>query len=156
MGRLVRCKALGIALAAGFATSGCETMMGGGASPSPQEDAAAALGAAEDRFAGRWYALDSNLSCQPDKVVTFADGSAVLEGRYSMAVVAEATDDANAQAAGEVPPLTLPYRVETDEKSGLTALVVDRGETKDKYWQAGPDYLLALNAEGYDVLAHCD
>jgi hypothetical protein len=63
-----------------------------------------------------------------------------------------ATDEANAEAA----PLTLPYSIETDEDSGLTALVVDRGETKDRYWQAGPDYLLALNAEGYDVLAHCD
>ena len=147
MRRLVRC----IALAAGIGTSGCETLMDGSTAPPAATDADTAI-AAEQRFAGRWYALDSNMSCQPDKVVTFADGSAVLEGQYSMTAVEPATDDANAQSA----PLTLPYRVATDEDSGLPSLVVDRGETKDEYWLAGPDYLLALNAEGYDVLAHCD
>jgi hypothetical protein len=145
MRRLVRC----IALAAGVGTAGCQ-IIEEAESPAPGAEAEAASAAAE-RFVGRWYALDENMSCQPDKVVTFADGSAVLEGQYSTAAAEPATDDANAQAA----PLTLPYQIATDEDSGLPSLVVDRGETKDEYWLAGPD-LLALNADGFDVLAHCD
>jgi hypothetical protein len=146
-----------IALAAGLGTSGCETLLGEPEGPAG-ENGAAMAGDAEQRFAGRWYALDENLSCQPDKVVTFADGSAVLEGEYSLVAAAVAATDATAtdDANAELTPLTLPYSIETDEDSGMDSLVVDRGDTKDQYWLAGPDYLLALNADGYDVLAHCD
>lgn len=148
MGRLVRC----IALVAGIGTAGCETIKSDVVNPAPEGGGAAATSAPEARFAGRWYALDENMSCQPDKVVTFMDGTAVLEGQYSTAPAGPATDETNAGTA----PLRLPYRISTDRQSGLPALIVDRGETKDEYWLAGPDYLLALNADGYDVLAHCD
>ncbi len=128
------------------------------------------LARAEEHFKGRWYVLDRNMSCLQDKTVTFADGKATFEyfpgadegsgsdqpsGGGAVEPGAGSGTQPLAIATGPA-PVTLPYHIETDGQTGLKALVVERPEGEDRYWMAGPDFLLALNAEGYEVMAHCD
>jgi hypothetical protein len=140
----------------------------------------------EEFFKGRWYVLDKTMSCLQDRTVTFGDGKAIYEtlpggegtgedgGTDQPAGGPPAATDGDAPAApapvaksaavpaksaaapAPVAPVTLPYHIESDAKTGLKALVVTRPDGEDRYWMAGPDFLLALNANGYDLMAHCD
>jgi hypothetical protein len=171
--RLVPC----IALAAAAGLQACSTLTGE-TSPAPEPGARAEeLAKSEELFKGRWYVLDKNMSCLQDRTVTFGDGKAIFESFGGGAGEGEdgvtdqpaggppasgTSESAGAPtdlspSAGEPPvPETLPYHIETDQKTGSRALVVTRADGEDRYWMAGPDFLLALNANGYDVMAHCD
>jgi hypothetical protein len=164
-----------IALAAAAVLPGCSTLTGEpeASSTSVLGARAAALAKAEEHFKGRWYVLDKNMSCLPEKIVTFADGKATYEiypgtdegegtdldwpaGGASSAAGADPGTRTAAAAPAIPEPLVLPYHIESDAKTGLDSLVVKRPDGEDRYWRAGPDFLLALNADGYDVMAHCD
>ncbi|MBX6320598.1 MAG: hypothetical protein IRY94_02105 [Rhodospirillaceae bacterium] len=162
MRRLLPCIAL--ALAAGL--QGCTTLTG---EPAPARGPGALgeeLARAEAHFRGRWYVLDRNMSCLQDKTVTFADGKATFD--YFPGGGDGGTDQPSGGGPERNPatqplavatgaqPLTLPYHFERDSETGLEALVVERPDGEDRFWMAGPDFLLALNDEGYEVMAHCD
>jgi hypothetical protein len=151
-----------IAVAAAAVLAGCSLVKD---EPAPAEPGAPdeALARAETHFQGRWYPLDKNLSCLPDRTVTFAEGKATYE-TFAIPEDEEGGDQPlGGRPSGKVQlgaaegePVTLPYRLEKDPQTGSVALVVVRTDGEDRYWIAGPDFLLALTDDGYDVMAHCD
>ena len=100
--------------------------------PAAAEDASQA----SPRFEGAWHGLDAELGCEPDRAVNFTGGKASYQ---------------DAEGVTEVP-----YEFHDDAESGLRSLVAKfDGEYEVVYWLAGPDHLLAMYEDGFEILARC-